>query len=173
MKKEDKVQVLEQLTKNFSEYKNLVFADVSDLTVAQTTELRKLCYKNGVKLQVAKNTFIKKALEKLNITNDELMSALKGPSSIMYAETVNGAAKLIKEFRRTSPKPILKAAYIEETVFIGDSSLDLLVNFKTKEDLLAELIGLLNSPVQNLIGALNSAGNKLSGVLETLGKKEE
>jgi len=173
MKKEDKINILDQLTENFKQYKNLVFADVSDLTVAQTTDLRKLCYKHGIILQVSKNTFIKKALERISVEDEMLYNALKGPSSVLYAETISGAAKLIKDFRRTHSKPILKAAYIDDMVYIGDESLDLLANLKSKEELIADLMALLGSPIKNLIGALNSGSNNISGVLKTLSEKGE
>jgi large subunit ribosomal protein L10 len=173
MKKEDKINILDQLTENFKQYKNLVFADVSDLTVAQTTELRKLCFKHGIKLQVSKNTFIRKALERISVNDEVLYNALKGPSSVIYADTISGAAKLIKDFRKTHKKPILKAAYIDDIVYVGDENLDLLANLKSKEDLIADLIALLNSPMKNLVGALNSGSNNISGVLKTLKDKAE
>ena len=173
MKKEEKINILDQLTENFKQYKNLVFADVSDLTVAQTTELRKLCFKHGIKLQVSKNTFIRKALERISVEEEEIYNALKGPSSVLYAESISGAAKLIKDFRRTHKKPILKAAYIDDMVYVGDENLDLLANLKSKEELIADLVALLNSPMVNLIGALNSSKNNISGVLKTLAEKGE
>jgi len=173
MKKEEKINILDQLTENFKQYKNLVFADVSDLTVAQTTDLRRLCYKHGVKLQVSKNTFIRKALERISVEDEMLYNALKGPSSVLYAETISGAAKLIKDFRRTHKKPILKAAYIDDMVYIGDENLDLLANLKSKEDLIADLMAILSSPMKNLISALNSGTNNISGVLKTLSEKGE
>lgn len=173
MKKEDKVNILDQLTENFKQYKSLVFADVSDLTVAQTTDLRKLCFKQGVKLQVSKNTFIKKALERISVEDETLYNALKGPSSILYAETISGAAKLIKDFRKTHKKPILKAAYIDDMVYIGDENLDALSKLKSKEELIADVMAMLMSPMNNLIGALNSGSNNITGVLKTLSKKGE
>ena len=173
MKKEDKINVLDQLTENFKQYKNLVFADVSDLTVAQTTELRKLCYKHGIKLQVSKNTFIRKALERISVNDEVLYNALKGPSSVLYSESISGAAKLIKDFRRTHKKPILKAAYIDDMVYVGDENLDLLATLKSKEDLIADLVAMLNSPMINLISALNSSKNNITGVLKTLTEKGE
>jgi large subunit ribosomal protein L10 len=173
MKKEDKINILDQLTENFKQYKNLVFADVSDLTVAQTTELRKLCYKHGIKLQVSKNTFIRKALERISVNDEVLYHALKGPSSVLYAESISGAAKLIKDFRRTHKKPILKAAYIDDMVYVGDENLELLATLKSKEELIADLVAMLNSPMINLIGALNSGKNNITGVLKTLTEKGE
>jgi large subunit ribosomal protein L10 len=173
MKKEDKINILDQLTENFKQYKNLVFADVSDLTVAQTTDLRRLCYKHGIKLQVSKNTFIRKALERISVEDETLYDALKGPSSVLYAETISGAAKLIKDFRKTHAKPILKAAYIDDMVYIGDENLDVLASLKSKEELIADLVAMLNSPILNLIGALNSSKNNITGVLKTLSDKEE
>jgi large subunit ribosomal protein L10 len=172
MKKEEKFDIVDQLTESFSQNKSLYFTDVSAMTVAQTTELRKLCYKHGIKLRVSKNTFIIKALERVNIQDEELLEALRGPSSIMYSDTINGAAKLIKEFRKTHPKPILKAAYIDHMVYVGDNNLDALAKLKTKNELIADLVAMLNSPMINLVNALNSSKNNLTGILETLGNKE-
>lgn len=171
MKREEKFEIVNELTQKLKDNGNFYVADVSGLTVMQTVELRKLCFKNGIELKVSKNSFIKKALEKLEIQDEELIGSLKGSSSLMFSETVNAPAKIIKEFRRKNPKPILKAAYVQECVYIGDNNLEALINIKTKNELIAELVGLLNSPVQNLISALNSGGQKIMGVLETISKK--
>ncbi len=171
MKKENKVVLVDQLSEKVLEVKNFYIADVSDLSVNQTTELRKLCYDNGIELKVSKNTFIKKALEKANVTDEELLEVLRGPSSLMFSESVNAPAKLIKEFRKKNKKPVLKAAYIEESTYIGDDQLDALINIKSKEELIADVVALLRSPMQNLMSALNG-GQKIMSVLKALEEKE-
>lgn len=172
MKKEAKFEIVDQLSEKLIENKNFYIADVSDLTAEQTTELRKLCYDRGIELKVSKNTFIRKALEKANVNEDEIFNILKGPSSIMFSENVNAPAKLIKEFRKKSDKPILKAAYVSESVYVGDNNIDTLISLKSKDELIADVMALLASPMQNLLSALN-AGSKIASVLETLSKKEE
>jgi len=172
MKREDKILLVEQISKKVKERGNFYIADVSELSVNQTTELRKLCNKNGVELNVSKNTFIIKALEKANIIDEELFEALKGPSSLMFAESINGPAKLIKEFRKNYSKPVLKAAYVEESVYIGDDKLDSLVNLKSRDELIADVVAMLNTPILNLVSALNSGKNNITGVLKTLAERE-
>jgi large subunit ribosomal protein L10 len=172
MKREEKVELVEKISEKVKANGNFYLADVSELTVNETTELRKLCYKNGVELNVSKNTFIKKALEKAGITDEELFSVLKGPSSLMFAESINAPAKLIKEFRKNYEKPVLKAAFVEESIYIGDDKLEVLVNLKSKEELIADVLALLSSPMNNLISALNSGKNNITGVLKTLSEKE-
>jgi len=171
MKKERKYEVVSELAEIIQKNTNFYVADVSDLTVKQTVELRKLCFKNGIELKVSKNTMIIKALASLNIHNHELIEALKGPSSLMFCENVNTPAKIIKEFRKANKKPLLKAAYIEEYVYVGDDQLDALIALKSREQLIADVVALLNSPIRNLISALNGSGQKIMGVLETLSKK--
>ncbi len=172
MKREEKIALVENLSEKISEKKNFYITDISDLNAAQTVELRKLCYDNGIELKVSKNTFIQKALEKANIKDESLIKVLKGPSSLMFSDSLNAPAKLIKEFRKKNKKPLLKAAYIEETLYIGDENLEALANIKSKDELIADLVALLASPMQQLLSALN-AGGKIASVLETLSKKEE
>lgn len=171
MKKEDKVVLVEELSAKVQEVKNFYIADVSELNAAQTTELRKLCYDQGIELKVSKNTFIRKALEQANINDDSIFEILKGSSSLMFSESVNAPAKLIKEFRKKSDKPVLKAAYVEETTYVGDNYLETLINLKSREELIADVVALLGSPIRNLMSALNG-GNKIMGVLQTLSEKE-
>ncbi|MBL6962569.1 MAG: 50S ribosomal protein L10 [Bacteroidetes bacterium] len=172
MKREEKIELVEQISEKVRDRGNFYLADVSDLTVNQSNELRKLCHQNGIELNVSKNTFIKKALEKVGISDEELLNVLKGPSSLMFAESINAPAKLIKEFRKKYKKPLLKAAFVEEAIYIGDNQLDALVNLKSKEELIADVMLALNSQMYNLIGALNSSKNNISGVLKTLSEKE-
>ena len=168
MKREDKLEVVKQLAGKIQESNNFYVTDVSDLSVQETVELRKLCYANQIELKVSKNTFIIKALTEIDMLTPELEAVLKGPSSLMFCENVNAPAKLIKEFRRKHKRPILKAAYVREMMFVGDDQIDKLIRLKSREELLGDLITALNSPMRNLIGALNSGANKISGILKTL-----
>lgn len=121
---------------------------------------------------VVKNTLLKKAFEKFNGTYDELIGVLKQNTTIMFSETGNIPAKLIKELRRTKDRPLLKAAYVEECVYIGDDQLDILSSLKSKEELIGDIIGLLQSPAKNVISALQSGKNTLAGIIKTLSEKE-
>jgi large subunit ribosomal protein L10 len=143
------------------------------LNSVNTSKLRRLCFKREVKLIVAKNTLLRKAMEKSGRDYSELFPVLKGSTSIMIADINNLPAKLIKEFRGTSPKPILKGAYVEESFYIGDDQLDTLINIKSKNELIGDIIGMLNSPVFNVLSSLQSGANTLTGVLKTLSEKPE
>lgn len=173
MKKEDKNKLIESLVGKLENSSIFYIADTADLNAEQTTKLRRACSKSDIVLQVVKNTLLRKAMEKVNRGYDELYDILKGPTSIMFAETGNAPAKLIKEFRKEFNKPILKAAYIEEAVFIGDDRLDDLSKIKSKDELVADVIALLQSPAKNVISALQSGGGKLAGILKTLSEKED
>ncbi len=173
MRKEDKKQLIDSLTLQLSENDNFYLADVSDLNAETTSNLRRLCFKYGIKMQVVKNTLLRKAMENVEKDLDELYVTLKGNTSVMFAETANAPAKLIKEFRKKGDKPVLKGAFIEEMTYIGDGQLDFLVALKSKNELVADVIALLQSPAKNVISALQSGGNKLSGILTTLSEKSE
>ncbi len=174
MKKEEKNQVVESLAEMLKNNNNFYIADTSKLNAEDTSELRRLCYKREVTLTVVKNTLLRKAMEQQTDKDLEaLYEILKGPTSIMFAEAGNAPAKLIKEFRKTSERPILKGAYIEEMTYIGDEQLDFLVAIKSKNELIGDIIGLLQSPVSNVMSALQSGGNILSGVVKTLSEKSE
>lgn len=172
MRKEEKNQLIDTLTKQLQTSSNLYITDISNLNVEVTSKLRRLCFKKDVKLIVVKNTLLRKAMERSDKDFSGLYDALTGATSIMLSEVNNGPAKLIKEFRKTSTKPILKGAFVEEMSFLGDSSLDMLVNIKSKNELIADIILALQSPAKNVISALQSGGQKLSGVLKTLSEKE-
>jgi large subunit ribosomal protein L10 len=148
-------------------------ADTSTLNAAATSRLRRTCFKKNVQLQVVKNSLLQKAMERSGKEFSELFPVLTGPTSIMFSEVANDPAKLIKEFRKTAPKPILKGAYVEECIYLGDNQLDALVNIKSKYELIGDLIGLLQSPSKNVISALQSGGSKLSGIVKTLSEKPE
>jgi len=168
MTKEEKNGILVELKEEFSKKTTFYLTDTSSLSVADINKLRRLCFKSGVEMRVAKNTLIKKALEANGIVDSELVKVLNGPTSILFSEVANAPAKVIKEFRKSSEKPILKAAYIESSIFIGDNQTNSLASLKSKNELIGEIIGLLQSPAKNVISALMSGGNKLSGILKTL-----
>ncbi|MEN8186363.1 MAG: 50S ribosomal protein L10 [Bacteroidota bacterium] len=172
MTREEKAQVIEDLTGKLTDSKVIYLADISELDATVTSNLRRACFKADVKLAVVKNTLLAKAMEKSDKDFGELPEILKGNTSIMLSETGNAPAKVIKEFRKTSKKPILKGAYVEESVYVGDDQLDALVSIKSKEELIGDIIGILQSPAKNVISALQSGGGKLSGILKTLSEKE-
>jgi len=171
MTREEKSQVIQDLTAKLAENNTIYLADISGLNALATSNLRRACFKADVKLAVVKNTLLAKAMEASDKDFGDLPSVLKGNTSIMIAEASNAPAKVIKEFRKKSKKPLLKGAFIEEAVYIGDDQLDALVNIKSKEELIGDIITLLQSPAKNVISALQSGGNKLSGILTTLSEK--
>ena len=173
MKREEKDQIIDSLVENLSKYNCFYITDISNLTVEKTNQLRRLCFNKQVRINVAKNSLIKKALERMDGDYSPLYGALKGSSAIMYSDTGNVPAKLIKEFRKTSEKPILKGAWIDSAIFVGDNNVDVLVSLKSKNELIADVIALLQSPAKNVISALQSGGNTIHGVLKTLGERAE
>ena len=172
MTRQEKSQVIEELTAELASNANIYLADISGLNAVTTSDLRRACFKANVKLAVVKNTLLEKAMEASERDFGDLPSVLKGNTSVMYSETGNVPAKLIKTFRKKSDKPLLKGAFIEESVYIGDNLLDMLVDIKSKEELLGEIIGLLQSPAKNVVSALKSSGGKLAGIIKTLSEKE-
>ena len=172
MTREQKSQVIEELTAQLTDSSNFYLTDISGLNAANTSSLRRACFKANVKLSVVKNTLLEKAMEASDKDFGELSSTLKGNTSVMYSETGNAPAKVIKAFRKKSEKPFLKGAFIEEAIYIGDDQLDMLVNIKSREELIGEIIGLLQSPAKNVVSALQSSGGKLSGIIKTLSQKE-
>lgn len=171
MTREEKSQVIEALTAELAQSSNFYLTDLSGLDAVMTSSLRRACFKANVKLSVVKNTLLEKAMEASEKDFGELPSTLKGNTSVMYSEIGNAPAKVIKAFRKKSQKPFLKGAYIEEAIYIGDDQLDLLVDIKSKEELIGEIIGLLQSPAKNVVSALQSSGGKLSGIIKTLSQK--
>ena len=171
MTREEKSQVIEDLTAQLADNSIIYVADISGLNAEATSNLRRACFKAGVKLAVVKNTLLTKAMENSEKEFGELPTILKGNSSILLSETGNAPAKIIKEFRKKSDKPVLKGAYIEEAVYLGDDQLENLVNIKSKEELLGDIIGLLQSPAKNVISALQSGGQTLSGIVKTLSER--
>lgn len=173
MKKEDKSAIIEQLQATLSEYAHFYLTDIGGLNAAETSNLRRTCTKQDVKLVVVKNTLLRKALENTSVNFEEIFGSLKGETSMMLSNTGNVPAKLIKDFSKASKskKPILKAAYVEESFYIGENQLDALVSIKSKNELLGELIGLLQSPAKNVVSALQSGGTTIHGVLKTLSER--
>jgi len=172
MTREEKSQVIEELTAQLASNPIIYLTDISGLNAGNTSDLRRACFKANVKLAVVKNTLLEKAMEASDKDFGELPSVLKGNTSVMYSETGNGPAKVIKAFRKKSDKPLLKGAFIEEAIYIGDDQLDALVDLKSREELIGEIVGLLQSPAKNVISALKSGGGKLAGILKTLSEKE-
>ena len=171
MTREEKSQVIQDLTAKLADTNTLYLADISGLDALTTSNLRRACFKAGVKLAVVKNTLLSKAMEASDKDFGDLPSVLKGNTSMMIAEASNAPAKLIKEFRKKSDRPLLKGAFAEESIYIGDDQLDTLVDIKSKEELIGEIIGLLQSPAKNVIAALQSGGQKLSGIVKTLSER--
>ena len=173
MRKEEKNQLIDSLKKQLTNNEYFYITDISGLNSEDTTALRRLCFKKEIKLTVVKNTLLKKAMEKIEKDFEPLYETLIGSTSIMFAKTGNAPAKLIKEFRNKFNRPILKCAYIEEMIYLGDDQLNFLINIKSKNELIGDIIGLLQSPVKNIISALQSGGNNISGILKTLSEKSE
>jgi large subunit ribosomal protein L10 len=168
MNKEEKHELVLALTEQMKEYGNFYITDTSNLTVAKVNDIRRKFFESDITMQVAKNSLIKKAMEAVGGDFSPMYDALKGSSSILFSKSATAPGKLIKQLRKTGEKPILKAAYIDSSVFIGDKQLDTLVNLKSKEQLIGEIIGLLQSPAKNVISGLQSGGNKLAGIVKTL-----
>lgn len=168
MTKEEKHELVLALTEQMKEYGNFYITDTANLTVAKVNDIRRKCFESDITMQVAKNTLIKKAMEATGGDFSPIYDVLKGSSTILFTKSATAPAKLIKQLRKTGEKPILKAAYIDSAVFIGDNQLDTLINLKSKEQLIGEIIGLLQSPAKNVVSALQSGGNKLAGIVKTL-----
>ncbi|HWV70482.1 MAG TPA: 50S ribosomal protein L10 [Pseudosphingobacterium sp.] len=168
MRKEEKQEIVQALTDQIKSYGNFYIADTADLTVAKINNIRRKCFERGIKIQVAKNSLIEKALEEAGVDAAELKGVLKGASTLLFSEVGNLPAKLIKELRKEGDKPLLKGAYIDAAVFVGDNQLDTLVSLKSKEELIGEIVGLLQSPAKNVISALKSGGNTIAGLVKTL-----
>ena len=172
MKKEDKSLVIEKIAATLKEYSCFYVTETAGLNAEKTAELRKACYKADVKLMVVKNTLLKKALETLDGDFSELYPSLKGSSSLMCSNVGNAPAKLIKSVvKKDDTLPRLKAAYVEETIYVGADQLETLANIKSKNELIADVIALLQSPAKNVVSSLTSGGTKLHCILETLSNK--
>ena len=171
MRKEDKVAVIEQIATTVEAYSNFYLTDIATLNSAKTSSLRRECNKQEIKLLVVKNTLLKKALEKVDGDFSALDSILKGNTAIMFSNNANSPAKLIKTFAKGTDIPKLKAAYVQESIYVGAEYLDSLITIKSKYELIGEVIGLLQSPAKNVISALQSGGQIIHGVLKTLAER--
>ena len=171
MTREEKSVAINEILDVLKSNQNIYLTDISGLNALETSNLRRMCFKAGVKLSVVKNTLLEKAMESSEKDFGELKETLKGNTSVMIAEVSNAPAKVIKNFRKKSERPILKGAMIEEDIYIGDDQLETLFAIKSKEELIGDIIMLLQSPAKNVISALSSSGGKLSGILQTLSNK--
>ncbi len=174
MRKEEKAQIIEQVAAQLSETPNFYVTDISGLNAENTTALRRACFEKEIKLMVVKNTLFIKALEKMEgEAVESIRPIMEGSSAIMFTTTPNAPAKVIKEFSEKMGKPELKGAYVQDCAYIGAENLDVLVNIKSREELIGDIIGLLQSPARNVISALQaSAGGKIAGLVKTLSEKE-
>lgn len=174
MRKEDKAVIIETIAATLKEYSCFYLVETAGLNAEKTSNLRRACSKADIKLMVVKNTLLHKALEQIDGDFSELYPALAGPTSVMFSNVGNAPAKLLKDFvKKTTSFPALKAAYVEETVYLGADQLDTLASIKSKNELIADVVALLQSPAKNVVSALTSGGTKLHGILETLSKKED
>jgi large subunit ribosomal protein L10 len=179
MNKAEKTATIEELKEQFGETNYFYLADASTMSVADVNKFRRLCFEKGVSMQVIKNTLVKKALEDTPAEKNYagIFEALHGPTAILFSKDpdapANSVAKMLKDHRRSgSERPLLKAAYVDSAVFIGDDQLDALTKLKSKQDLLGEVIGLLQSPARNLISALQSGGSTIAGLVKALEERQ-
>ena len=173
MRKEEKASIVEELTETLSNSGVFYITDTADLNAENVSKLRRVCFNKEIKMRVVKNTLLRKALENIEGTDfSEFYDILKGPTALMLSEVGNGPAKVIKEFRKKHEKPILKGAWIDQSIYIGDDQLENLVNIKSKEELIGDIIMLLQSPAKNVVSALQSGGNTIAGLVKTLQERE-
>lgn len=173
MRREDKNLLIDKITEQIKQYPHFYLTDAADLNAEVTSKLRRVCFEKQVKLVVVKNTLLKKALERSGKGDfTQMFDSLKGSTSVLFTETGNVPAKLIKEFSKEYKKPLLKAAFVEESIYVGENQLEALATLKSKNELIADVIALLQSPAKNVVSALQSGGNKLSGVIKTLSERE-
>ena len=168
MNKEEKVKVVEELKSQLNDYKSIYLTDIAGLDAMQTSKLRRECFNSNVKLSVVKNTFLERAMSESETDFGELKELLKGNTTIMLSESGNSPAKVIKKLRKGSEKPILKGAFVDEAIYIGDDQIEALFNLKSKEEVIGDIIALLQSPAKNIISALKSSSGKIAGLVKTL-----
>ncbi len=156
MTKEDKVLVIQEIKDLLQDAKVVYVADLEGLNAAKSSDFRRQAFKNNIQVKVVKNTLLQKAMESMDVDFSEMFESFKGNSAIMISETANGPAKLIKDFRKKEERPALKSAYVQETVYVGDENLETLANIKSREEMIGEIIGLLQSPIQRLVSALQN-----------------
>ena len=169
MTREEKDLQIKELTQMLADNSVLYLTDATGLNAEETTQLRRACYKNDVRMRVVKNTLLRRAMEASAGTDfSELYEVLSGQTALLVGNVGNAPAKILKEFRKKSDMPTLKAAYVEESTYLGDDQIDALTAIKSKDEIVAELIALLQSPMKNVVGALNSGGNTISGLVKAL-----
>jgi large subunit ribosomal protein L10 len=172
MRKEDKGAIISQLAEVVKEYGHFYLVDTTAMDAAATSELRRKCFKADIKMVVVKNTLLEKALMTIEgVDYSPLFGSLKGTTAVMFSEVANAPAKLLKEYKDGVPS--LKAAYAEEGIYVGADQLEALANIKSKNEVIADIVALLQSPAKNVISALQSGGNTIHGVLKTLGERAE
>ena len=173
MNRTEKDNLISSLTEKINNSNHFYLADIANLNAEQTSMLRRKCHENDIQLVVVKNTLFKRALDSATGEYNELYDVLKGNTSVMFSEIGNVPAKLIKDLRKKLDVPILKAAFVEESIYVGDEYLSVLASLKSKEELIGDIILLLQSPMKNVISALNSGGQILAGVVKTLQDRNE
>ena len=172
MTKEEKLIEIKTLSKDLSESPNFYLADIAGLDSKSTLDLRRACFKSNIRLSVVKNTLLKKAMEDSGKEFGDLKTTLKGNTSVMFSEKGNIPAKLIKDFRKKFDKPVLKGAFVEESIYIGDDKISVLADLKSKDELIGEIMNLLMSPINNVLLSLKSGSNKISGIIKKLSEKQ-
>ena len=173
MNKEEKIKAVEDLKNDLVDCKTLYLTDIAGLDSLQTSKLRRECFNSDIKLSVVKNTFLNRAMDDSGVDFGELKEHLKGNTTIMISDKGNAPAKVIKKFRKDGDKPILKGAFIDEAIYIGDEQIDFLSTLKSKQEIIGEIITLLQSPAKNVISALKSSGGKIAGLVKTLSEKTD
>jgi large subunit ribosomal protein L10 len=173
MKREEKDVIIQELTEKLNRFDHFYLTDISDLDAAETSSLRRMCFDKSINLVMVKNTLLKKAFEQSGKSFEDLYDLLKDSTSIMFSENANIPAKLIKEFRKKHDRPVLKAAFVEESFYFGDDQVDVLAQLKSREELIGDIIMILQSPANNVISALQSGSGILAGVVKTLSEKEK
>ena len=173
MNKEEKIKAVEDLKNELVECKTLYLTDIAGLDSLQTSKLRRECFNSNVKLSVVKNTFLNRAMNESGVDFGELKEQLKGNTTVMISDYGNAPAKVIKKFRKDGDKPILKGAFIDDAIYIGDEQIDFLSTLKSKQEIIGDIISLLQSPAKNVISALKSSGGKIAGLVKTLTEKPE
>ena len=173
MTRQEKNKTIDELSAKLVENNNFYLTDIAGLNAASNSDLRRLAYKSNVEIHVIKNTLLKKAMEKNDVDFAQMYDSLKGNTAIMFAESTNAPAKIIKEFRKKEDKPLLKSAFIEESFYFGDDQVEVLCSLKSKQELIGEVITLLQSPPKTIISSLQYSGGQLSRILKTLSERSE
>ncbi|PIE83974.1 MAG: 50S ribosomal protein L10 [Bacteroidia bacterium] len=175
MTREEKSQVIASLAAQLQEFPHFYLVDLGGLNAADTSDLRRSCFNAGVVLRVVKNTLFKRAIQECGRESlcDDLVEVLKGETAVIFTQVGNVPARLVKDFRKSHEKPVLKAAYVEEGLYVGDAQLETLATLKSREELIADVVSLLQSPAKNVVSALQSGGQTLTGLLKALGEREE